>query len=28
VEPPIGEPAPIAVGWAPPAMLVESPPSE
>jgi hypothetical protein len=26
VEPPVGEPPPIAVGWAPPAMLVESPP--
>src|SRR5580692_4370233 len=26
VEPPISQPAPIAVGWAPPAMLVESPP--
>lgn len=25
VEPPIDEPPPIAVGWAPPAMLVESP---
>jgi len=26
VEPPISEPAPIAVGWAPPPLLVESPP--
>ena len=26
VEPPISQPPPIAVGWAPPAMLVESPP--
>src|ERR1700678_2339969 len=26
VEPPVGQPPPIAVGWAPPAMLVESPP--
>lgn len=26
VEPPISQPPPIAVGWAPPAMLVETPP--
>jgi hypothetical protein len=26
VEPPISQPAPIAVGWAPPPLLVESPP--
>ncbi len=26
VEPPISEPAPIAIGWAPPPLLVESPP--
>ena len=26
VEPPIGQPQPIAVGWAPPAMLVDTPP--
>ena len=26
VEPPLSEPAPIAVGWAPPPMLVEAPP--
>src|ERR1700690_2135326 len=26
VEPPVGEPPPIAIGWAPPAMLVEAPP--
>ena len=25
-EPPLAEPAPIAVGWAPPPMLVEVPP--